>query len=503
MHSMLLFVGALAVTATALLWRYFRVPSTIPSNIPRIPIWINFYAWYHDLSVIELYNSFYREKMEKHGAIAVWFTGTWCVLVTKPEYLVEIFRNEEAYPKVGVNFRGRGSIMGIFAGENIINSSKPNWTTLSNVMRPGFLKSFDTQAIHAKARKVPERFLQAQRDIGKGKGVLVAPWMEKYAQDVMGLCLFDFDLQALDEPRVPYAPLIGQILPAIFSRWAFYFPSLDILGRHLLWRKITLDNITKFDSLLSGIVESTKPANTEQPKVVSQMLKRALDDGQLTPELFRSNLRMSFMFGHDTTALFMGLTIYVLGSNTTLQDRLRTEALQSMGKDIHDLPYLTSLLYEVLRLYPPVTEMLNHTASQPVSLGGRVTIYPGTWLGWNSYGVHTNPAIWGADAMEVKPERWGDTIKEIQANFRLQSTKGNYIPFSLHARKCLGQSLVLAEVKLVMFEMVRRVKWVVDPTYKLNLGGVLFTMPIGLRVIVDELEPDRRERVTVKSQVHT
>jgi unspecific monooxygenase len=124
-------------------------------------------------------------------------------------------------------------------------------------------------------------------------------------------------LQALDEPRVPYAPLLGQIIPTIFSRWAFYFPTLDIPGRYFLSRKATLDNIAKFDSLLNEIVESTLNADAEkQPKVVSHMLKRALDNGQLTPELYRYNLRMSFMFGHDTTAIFMGLTMYVLGNNT-------------------------------------------------------------------------------------------------------------------------------------------------------------------------------------------
>ncbi|KAL4926434.1 cytochrome P450 [Aspergillus undulatus] len=486
MYPLFLFVSSLACTAAALLWRYFRVPSTIPRNIPRIPIWVNFYAWYHDLSVIELYNAFYREPMEAHGTIAVWFTGVWCVLTSKPEYLVEIFRNDNTYPKVGVNIRGKGSLMGMFAGENIINSSKPSWNTLTSVMKPGFLKSFDTAAIHDKARKVPERFLRAQRGVGSGSGVLVAHWAEKYAQDVMGLCLFDFDLQALDEPRVPYEPLIGQILPAIFSRWA-----------------IRRSTTAEFDRLLDGIVDSAKTADTEKhPKVVSQMLKKALDDGRLTPELFRANLRMSFMFGHDTTAIFIGLTMYVLGSNTALQDHLRVEALQSTGENVHDLPYLTSLLYEVLRLYPPVTEMLNHTTTHAATLGGKVTVHPGTSLGWNSYGVHTNPAIWGPDAMEARPERWGRTVKEIQANFRLQSTKGNYIPFSLHARKCLGQSLVLTEVKLVVFEMVRRVKWVVDPTYRLNLGGVMFTMPLGLRIIVEELDQDAGAAVETK-QAHT
>ncbi|KAL4862116.1 hypothetical protein BDV12DRAFT_179267 [Aspergillus spectabilis] len=480
--------GLIAITGGLLLWRYFRVPSTIPRNIPRIPIWVNLYAMWYDLSPIDLYNAFYREPLEKHGAITIWFTGTWCVVVAHPEYIVDIFRNDDMFPKVGVNIRGQGSLMGIFAGENIINSRKPVWNTLTTAMKPGLLKIFNQELIHEKAKKVPERLLRAQREVGPGRGVDVAYWMNKFTQDIMGLCLFNFDLQALDEPTVPYAPLIGQIVPAIFTRWPLYFPKLDIPGRHLISRQRILQNIAEFDSQLDGILESTTtPDAREQPKVVSHMLKQALDDGRITYPQFRSNLRMSFMFGHDTTANFLGSIMLALGRDTAVQDALRAEALESSPEHIHNLPYLTSVIYEVLRLYPPVTEMLNHTAAEPASLGGKIRIQPGTWIGWNSYGVHTNPTLWGSDARDLRPERWGSNFKDIQAAFRLRSTKGHYIPFSLHARKCLGQALVLTEVKLVLFEMVRRIRWTVDPASRVNLGMVMFTLPMGLRIHVEEL----------------
>ncbi|KAL4914879.1 cytochrome P450 [Aspergillus aurantiobrunneus] len=490
--DILMYAGSVAAAAAVLLWWYFRVPATIPRDIPRVPVYVNLIAMWYDMSPIELYNARYRPLLEQHGAIAIWFTGTWCVLVAKPEYVVDLFRNDETYPKVGVNVRGSGSLMGIFAGENIINSARPNWGTLSAVMKPGFLKTFDQSPIHEKAKKVPALVLQSQKQVGAHGGVKVFHWMEKYAQDVMSLCLFDFDLQALDEPRVPYAPLLGQIMPAIFSRWSLYFPKLDILGRELFARKTTLQNIAAFDSLLDGIVETTMPKSKtpdeQHPKVVSHLLKDALDSGRLSYPLFRSNLRMTFMFGHDTTANYLTSIMLALGSNTAVQDTLRAEALASPASAVQDLPYLTSTLYEVLRLYPPVTEMLNHTASHPVLLGGKVAVHPGTWLGWNAYGVHTNPAIWGADARQFNPRRWGATVKDIQASFRLQSIKGNYIPFSLHARKCLGQSLVLMEAKLVVYELVRRMRWVVDPGWKEDLGTIMFTRPVGLRVIVEELD---------------
>lgn len=160
-----------------------------------------------------------------------------------------------------------------------------------------------------------------------------------------------------------------------------------------------------------------------------------------------------------------------------MQDRIRNEALTipntSSGVEImNNLPYLTSVIYELLRLYAPVASMINHTVSQPGFLGGKIFVQPGPYIGWNSYAVHTNPQFWGSDAHTFNPERWGSTISEIQKNVRRQTAKGNYIPFSMHSRKCLGQGLALSEIKIALYELVRRIKWTVDPTYQLKMSGV-------------------------------
>lgn len=136
------------------------------------------------------------------------------------------------------------------------------------------------------------------------------------------------------------------------------------------------------------------------------------------------------------------------------------------------LPYLTSVIYELLRLFPPVAELLNHNVVSPSLLAGSIPLQPGTFVGWNAYGLHTNPHIWGSDASEFNPERWGMNVTDIQANFRRKTVKGQYMPFSMYARKCLGQGLALSEIKIALFELVKRVKWTVDPEYQLKISGV-------------------------------
>jgi cytochrome P450 len=63
-------------------------------------------------------------------------------------------------------------------------------------------------------------------------------------------------------------------------------------------------------------------------------------------------------------------------------------------------------------------------------------------------------------------------VEEIQLKFRRDCVRGAFIPFNAHTRKCLGQGFVLLEMKIVLFELVRRVRWRVDPSYTLKLPGV-------------------------------
>ena len=104
-------------------------------------------------------------------------------------------------------------------------------------------------------------------------------------------------------------------------------------------------------------------------------------------------------------------------------------------------------------------------------LGGEIAIPAKTYLGWNSYGVHTNQQVWGPSARDFVPERWGKTVEEIQLKFRRDCVRGAFIPFNAHTRKCLGQGFVLLETKILLFELIRRLCWKVDPSYKLKLPG--------------------------------
>ena len=167
----------------------------------------------------------------------------------------------------------------------------------------------------------------------------------------------------------------------------------------------------------------------------------------------------------------------LLPSLQTIQDNLRAEVLATGVSDptsetLNALPYLTAVIVELLRVYPPVSQLINRVTTRDASLGGTIHIPKGTFVGWNAPGVQSDPKVWGPTARQFIPERWGTNPKEIMDKVRKETVKGHMISFNSHSRKCLGQGYALLEMKMVLFELVRRVKWTVSPDYELKITSV-------------------------------
>lgn len=144
---------------------------------------------------------------------------------------------------------------------------------------------------------------------------------------------------------------------------------------------------------------------------------------------------------------------------------VETGIVDPTNEVLNSLPYMTVVICELLRVYPPVSQLVNCVALQDARLGGTIGIAKGTFVGWNAMAVQRNENVWGPTARRFIPERWGDKPDDIMAKFRRETVKGHCIAFNSHTRKCLGQGYALLEMKMVLFELVRRVKWTVDPGY--------------------------------------
>jgi cytochrome P450 len=115
------------------------------------------------------------------------------------------------------------------------------------------------------------------------------------------------------------------------------------------------------------------------------------------------------------------------------------------------------ILYEVLRLYPPVVAM-NRRTHRPTELGG-VTYPPGVMLVTPVMFIHRDPAVWGDDAGEFNPGRFADGVSKACKD------PGAFVPFSWGPRICIGQNFALLEAKVAICFMLQRFAFELSPAY--------------------------------------
>ena len=283
----------------------------------------------------------------------------------------------------------------------------------------------------------------------------------------------------MEKPGQRLEQLQTLIKKTLFKPLFFNFPDLDRFPKLFPQRQVAFGIMQEFGDLLVETVRRRPRIEFEEgsPEQVVDRLDRAFKEGKITEEQYRANLKVTFLTAHENAQQLLNSTFWELGNNQNVQRKLRAEILAMNTRDpstdiVNSMPYLFSVVLELLRLYPPVSQLINRVTMQQCVLGNEVLIPNHTWVGWNAFGVHTDKQVWGPDAREFIPERWGTDVKTIQSRVRSKTTQCHFIAFNAHSRKCLGQGFAVLQMKILLFEMVRRIEWTIDPAYELKLTSV-------------------------------
>ncbi|KAI0754321.1 cytochrome P450 [Daedaleopsis nitida] len=170
----------------------------------------------------------------------------------------------------------------------------------------------------------------------------------------------------------------------------------------------------------------------------------------------------------DTTSTALASTLQLLAEHPDVQMKLRSEIVEaSNGEDLDydtlvSLPYLDAVCRETLRLHSPVTNVFRETRqdvvlalSQPIKGVDGATIHhvpipKDTTIVVGLLSSNCNKAIWGADAMEWKPERWLSPLPTSVTDARLPGIYSNLMTFLGGGRACIGFKFSQLEMKVVL-----------------------------------------------------
>ena len=364
-----------------------------------------------------------------------------------------------------------------FMGENgmITTEGKP-WRQDRVVGQPVFTKPSVEESTELIVEIAEDQLNNLDEALETDKTVMVHQLMKQITLRVILRKLLSLE----DDPRINE---LSEIIDAIERFWNIpdLFEMQSDTSRDQLVRSLKQNSqYQKMLTALDLIVYQLLEERLDRPESCDDILTAYLNS-DLIRELDHDDARKYLrdvsvtliMTGFDTTASALFWTVYLLASHQKECELLMAEL--DTGEIFHaqssevlaSKPYLKSVVYESLRLFPPVW-YVGREVRKTTTLRG-FEIPADSFILASPYVVHRNPVYWPSPD-RFQPERF-------------LATKGSvlntpaYIPFGWGERICVGRLLALREIALVTALVFRRYDVSLMKSTKLRLTSNFTLLP--------------------------
>ncbi|KAI1791471.1 high nitrogen upregulated cytochrome P450 monooxygenase 2 [Ganoderma leucocontextum] len=206
--------------------------------------------------------------------------------------------------------------------------------------------------------------------------------------------------------------------------------------------------------------------NEDLPDKAPPPLQHLVNDGIL-----------AIIAGADTASIALTSIAYCLLTHPDVYERLQAEIDKFYPAGEHaldtkhhrDMPHLTAVINETLRVFPPVPggsqRCVPHDAKTVIA--GNIVLPPGTSVWPHVYSHHLDARNFSPYTTEFWPERWllasGDLspsdpsargVSPSSPEFR--HDEAGFIPFSSGPMNCVGKSLAMQEMRMVLCAFLQK-----------------------------------------------
>jgi cytochrome P450 len=285
--------------------------------------------------------------------------------------------------------------------------------------------------------------------------------------DMIGLMLSIVAKTLFNVELAGEARIVGESLEIVMNyfmspmRWFGIREKLPLPSTRRYWRAIR-----QIDDIIYGIIRQRRSSGEDPGDLLSGLLAARDEDGKgMTDRQLRDESVTLFLAGHETTALVMFYTFYMLAQNPNAEGRLIAELQQVLAGrsptagDVSNLRYTEWVVRETMRLYPPAYGIAREALAD-CEIGGYI-VPKGTQIYFSQWLVHRD-ARWFDDPETFRPERWdNDLLKRLP--------RCTYFPFGDGPRICIGNHFAMMESVLVLATIAQRFSLSIEPAQALEL----------------------------------
>ncbi|MFT5998284.1 MAG: cytochrome P450 [Neolewinella sp.] len=335
-----------------------------------------------------------------------------------------------------------------YLGRGLLTNNGQPWLTQRRLIQPGFHRQ-RLAALVSEMQAVIDAACDGLNQTAEANGYIQ---LQEVTRDIV----FRVITRAIFTDGFDEAETrkLKKTLDAI-QRYAVYPVRMPFLLKPLQWLGIEGRKLALTQEVRKGIQEriDARRAGTPKDDLLQMLLdSRYEDDGQPMPDQqLVDEIIILFAAGHETSANALAWTIWLLLRHPEALAKVRAEITEVEGEgainfdNARQLTYLTQVMEESMRLYPPAW-ITDRVALGPDKAGG-FDIQQGTSIGIFFYGLHRNPEYW-EDPDAFRPERMTPEAKKARQPFC-------FLPFGGGPRLCIGNHFAMLEMQLILARLLQ------------------------------------------------
>jgi cytochrome P450 len=350
-------------------------------------------------------------------------------------------------------------------GNGLLTSEGEEWKRQRRLSNPAFHR--ERVATYATTMVDYAKRLSANWRAGETRDVHRD--MMRLTLEIVVQCLFSADVSHdVDHIGETLGEMVKPFAAQATLKWILNnrLPTPSHIRFHRLARKI--------DNVVYRIIAERRKSGKDEGDLLSMLLDAHDEDGSgMNDKQLRDEVMTLFLAGHETTALTLAWSWYLLGENPVAEKNFHAELDAVLGNrdatfaDLPRLKYTEQIVKESMRLYPPAYG-LGREAINDCEIGG----YPvpaGTQVFMFQWATHRDARFFDQPT-EFMPERW-------TPEFEARLPKYAYFPFGAGPRVCIGASFAMMEMILVLATIGQRFRLQLDPDHPVETYPAMSLRP--------------------------